>query len=64
MRDNWCSGSEANVCVMVVPCPREECKGSEAEFKQVQIRSADEPMTTFYKVSESEKRCSGMGPLC
>ena len=32
-------------------CPREGCDGSQAFFYQVQIRSADEPMTTFYKVS-------------
>ena len=31
-------------------CAREGCDGSEAFFYQVQIRSADEPMTTFYKV--------------
>ena len=31
-------------------CPREGCSGSDAFFYQVQIRSADEPMTTFYKV--------------
>ncbi|XP_006647672.1 DNA-directed RNA polymerase III subunit RPC10-like [Oryza brachyantha] len=28
-------------------CPR--CYNGEAYFKQMQIRSADEPMTTFYK---------------
>ncbi|KAF3338321.1 DNA-directed RNA polymerase III subunit RPC10 [Carex littledalei] len=28
-------------------CPR--CHNGEAYFKQMQIRSADEPMTTFYK---------------
>lgn len=31
-------------------CPKEGCDGEEAAFFQVQIRSADEPMTTFYKV--------------
>lgn len=31
-------------------CPREGCDGARAAFHQVQIRSADEPMTTFYKV--------------
>ena len=31
-------------------CPREGCDGEEAAFFQVQIRSADEPMTGFYKV--------------
>lgn len=33
-----------------VQCPKEGCGGSEAAFFQVQIRSADEPMTSFYKV--------------
>lgn len=33
-----------------VPCPTADCGGNEAAFFQLQIRSADEPMTTFYKV--------------
>lgn len=35
----------------VIParCPKELCESSAAYFRQVQIRSADEPMTTFYK---------------
>lgn len=33
-----------------VQCPNEGCEGEEAAFFQVQIRSADEPMTMFYKV--------------
>ncbi|KAK3330629.1 DNA-directed RNA polymerase-like protein [Apodospora peruviana] len=32
-----------------VQCPASVCSGQEAAFFQVQIRSADEPMTTFYK---------------
>ncbi len=32
-------------------CPKDGCDGDEAAFFQVQIRSADEPMTGFYKVS-------------
>ena len=32
-------------------CPKEGCEGEEAAYFQVQIRSADEPMTSFYKVS-------------
>lgn len=32
-----------------VMCPAADCVGDEAAFFQVQIRSADEPMTTFYK---------------
>ncbi|RKF79920.1 RNA polymerase III subunit C11 [Golovinomyces cichoracearum] len=31
-------------------CPKDGCDGDEAAFFQVQIRSADEPMTGFYKV--------------
>lgn len=33
-----------------VQCPADNCDGEEAAFFQVQIRSADEPMTSFYKV--------------
>lgn len=40
-----------NLIVLAVPCHREGCNGTEAFFNQVQIRSADEPMTTFYRVS-------------
>ncbi|KAL9043014.1 MAG: hypothetical protein Q9214_003621 [Letrouitia sp. 1 TL-2023] len=43
-KDAW-----ANVDKTDAQCPREGCDGSEAFFYQVQIRSADEPMTTFYK---------------
>ncbi|KAF4994375.1 hypothetical protein FGRMN_5794 [Fusarium graminum] len=32
-----------------VQCPNNGCDGDEAAFFQVQIRSADEPMTSFYK---------------
>lgn len=35
-------------------CPKEGCDGEEAAFFQVQIRSADEPMTGFYKVRSDE----------
>lgn len=35
---------------LTAQCPSETCNGSSAFFYQVQIRSADEPMTTFYKV--------------
>ncbi|KAK0510138.1 hypothetical protein JMJ35_007532 [Cladonia borealis] len=37
-------------------CPREGCDGSQAFFYQVQIRSADEPMTTFYKCTTCAQR--------
>ena len=40
----------ADECGGIAQCPREGCNGTEAFFYQVQIRSADEPMTIFYKV--------------
>jgi hypothetical protein len=40
-------------------CPKEGCNGEEAAFFQVQIRSADEPMTGFYKVSLEQGLRSG-----
>ena len=43
-----------------VQCPKEGCDGMEAAFFQVQIRSADEPMTSFYKVCYIP-RCRGEG---
>lgn len=33
-----------------VQCPNEKCRNDEAYWYQLQIRSADEPMTAFYKV--------------
>ncbi|CZR51497.1 probable DNA-directed RNA polymerase III subunit C11 [Phialocephala subalpina] len=42
-------GAWDNADKMQVQCPKEECDGSVAAFFQVQIRSADEPMTAFYK---------------
>lgn len=33
-------------------CPK--CDHNKAYYKQIQIRSADEPMTTFYMCSNSE----------
>ena len=41
-------GSDHVACI--AQCPRDGCEGPQAFFYQVQIRSADEPMTTFYKV--------------
>jgi len=38
----------ANECT--VQCPNEKCRNHEAYWYQLQIRSADEPMTAFYKV--------------
>jgi len=34
----------------IAQCLVDECWGTRAYFYMVQIRSADEPMTTFYKV--------------
>jgi hypothetical protein len=33
-----------------VQCPNEKCRNDFAYWYQLQIRSADEPMTAFYKV--------------
>ncbi len=41
----WASVEQAET-----QCPSEGCNGSMAFFFQKQIRSADEPMTTFYMV--------------
>jgi len=38
--------------VKTAQCPAQDCGGDRAFFYMVQIRSADEPMTTFYKVSD------------
>lgn len=35
----------------LVQCPSDTCNGEYAYFYQLQIRSADEPMTTFLRVS-------------
>ncbi|KAI4134989.1 MAG: hypothetical protein LQ347_001048 [Umbilicaria vellea] len=50
-KDAW-----ANVDNTDAQCPREGCDGSKAFFYQVQIRSADEPMTTFYKCTTCGQR--------
>jgi DNA-directed RNA polymerase subunit M/transcription elongation factor TFIIS len=43
--------SEANRAdEKTVQCPNEKCRNHEAYWYQLQIRSADEPMTAFYKV--------------
>ncbi|EAW23132.1 DNA-directed RNA polymerase III core subunit RPC11, partial [Aspergillus fischeri NRRL 181] len=39
----------ANADSMATQCPAEDCNGDRAYFFQLQIRSADEPMTTFLK---------------
>lgn len=40
--------TSTNECT--VQCPNERCRNDEAYWYQLQIRSADEPMTAFYKV--------------
>ncbi|CAZ81168.1 unnamed protein product [Tuber melanosporum] len=42
-------GAWDNVDQTDAQCPVDECGGTRAYFYMVQIRSADEPMTTFYK---------------
>jgi len=42
--DSW-----KNVDQAETRCKNETCDSTKAYFRQVQIRSADEPMTTFYK---------------
>ncbi|TKA24410.1 hypothetical protein B0A50_06730 [Salinomyces thailandicus] len=42
--DSW-----KNVDQAETRCKNETCDSTAAYFRQVQIRSADEPMTTFYK---------------
>lgn len=52
-RKNRSRDRTACACLLttvVVNCKEEKCDNRSAYFRQVQIRSADEPMTTFYKV--------------
>lgn len=42
-------GAWDNVDQTAILCPTTNCGGQKAYFYQLQIRSADEPMTTFYK---------------
>ncbi|WPG98508.1 hypothetical protein R9X50_00129900 [Acrodontium crateriforme] len=42
--DSW-----KNVDKTEIRCVKENCEGRYAYFRQVQIRSADEPSTSFYK---------------
>ncbi|EMF16706.1 uncharacterized protein SEPMUDRAFT_34035 [Sphaerulina musiva SO2202] len=45
--DSW-----KNVDQTEAKCPAEGCESRNAYFRQVQIRSADEPMTRFYRCVE------------
>ena len=38
------------------PCPNEKCDSMEAFFSQMQIRSADEPMTSFFTCVKCRRR--------
>ncbi|KAF4552180.1 DNA-directed RNA polymerase III subunit RPC10-like protein [Elsinoe fawcettii] len=44
-----------NVDKVPVNCADPTCESQEAFFRQVQIRSADEPMTTFYRCCKCAK---------
>ncbi|KAJ5585188.1 RNA polymerase III subunit C11 [Penicillium hispanicum] len=47
-KDEW-----KNADSVATQCPAEGCNGERAYFYQLQIRSADEPMTTFLRVGVS-----------
>jgi len=47
----WDNAQKGNV-----QCPKEGCDGNEAAYFQVQIRSADEPMTSFFKCMTCDNR--------
>ncbi|KAI9833056.1 MAG: hypothetical protein M1819_003889 [Sarea resinae] len=49
-------GAWDNVDSTNVQCANSSCEGDRAFFYQVQIRSADEPMTTFYKCTTCATR--------
>ncbi|CAI5759071.1 unnamed protein product [Candida verbasci] len=49
-------GTWDNVDQTAVNCQKEGCSGDKAYFFQLQIRSADEPMTTFYKCTKCGHR--------
>ncbi|KAJ5157448.1 uncharacterized protein N7482_008548 [Penicillium canariense] len=46
----------ANADSVATQCPAENCNGDRAYFFQLQIRSADEPMTTFLKCTSCGAR--------
>lgn len=45
-------GAWDNVDQTTAQCPIDSCGNDKAYFFQLQIRSADEPMTTFYKCTK------------
>ncbi|CAG8043273.1 unnamed protein product [Penicillium salamii] len=56
--DDIFGGAEefANADSVATQCPAEACNGERAYFFQLQIRSADEPMTTFLKCTSCGAR--------
>lgn len=46
---------EGLMMISIAQCKDEKCEGQRAFFYQLQTRSADEPMTTFFRVSLQEK---------
>ncbi|KAF2757879.1 hypothetical protein EJ05DRAFT_370535 [Pseudovirgaria hyperparasitica] len=46
----------ANVDKTDVQCPNDKCGNTQAFFYQLQIRSADEPMTSFYKCTSCARQ--------
>ncbi|RYC65243.1 hypothetical protein CHU98_g1000 [Xylaria longipes] len=65
-REDVFGGPEAwaNADKTAVQCPTGTCEGKEAAFYQVQIRSADEPMTSFYKfLYDGDDGILGVGVL-
>lgn len=46
-KDQWQNVDQADA-----NCPDQKCEHNRAYFMQIQTRSADEPMTTFYKVGK------------
>ncbi|KAH0560099.1 hypothetical protein GP486_003380 [Trichoglossum hirsutum] len=50
------AGAWDNVDQTDAQCPAQDCGGDKAFFYMVQIRSADEPMTTFYKCTKCSTR--------
>ena len=50
--DDVLGGKEAWENVDQIDAPCHKCPNTRAYFMQIQIRSADEPMTTFYKCTK------------